>query len=118
MKKTYLIVFLLAFFSQINAQFSAGVARRIITPETPVWLSGYASRTRPSTEVLHDLWAKALVIEDNNRNRMIIVTLDIIGLSHELSETIAQRVISKYGIDRSNLLLNSSHTHSGPVIWP
>jgi hypothetical protein len=31
---------------------------------------------------------------------------------------VAARVISRYGIDRSQLLLNSSHTHSGPVIWP
>ena len=108
----------IAVFSQATAQFSAGVARKVITPRTPVWLSGYASRTRPSTEILHDLWAKALIIEDNKKNRMIIVTMDIIGLSHELSENIANRVITKYGIDRSRLLLNASHTHSGPVIWP
>ena len=117
-KKIYLITLLLIVFSQVNAQFNAGVARKVITPETPVWLSGYAARTKPSTEILHDLWAKALVIDDNKGNRIIIVTMDIIGLSHELSEGIAQRVIEKYGINRSQLLLNSSHNHSGPVIWP
>jgi neutral ceramidase len=118
MKKILLAVVILAFFSQINAQFNAGIARRVITPDTAVWLSGYAARTKPSTGVLHDIWAKALVIDDNKKNRIIIVTLDIIGLSHELAETISQRVIDQYGIDRSQLLLNSSHTHSGPVIWP
>jgi neutral ceramidase len=117
-KKIYLFSILLAVFSQINAQFNAGVGRKVITPDSAIWLSGYAARTRPSEGILHDLWAKALVIEDNKGKRIIIVTMDIIGLSHELSETIAQRVINKYGIDRSRLLLNSSHTHSGPVIWP
>ena len=118
MKRIFFITVLLALVCQVNAQFNAGVARKVITPETPVWLSGYASRNKPSTAVLHDLWAKALVIEDNKKNRMIIVTMDIIGLSHELSEEIAQRVSEKHGIKRSQLLLNSSHTHSGPVIWP
>ncbi|MFZ0281074.1 MAG: neutral/alkaline non-lysosomal ceramidase N-terminal domain-containing protein [Bacteroidales bacterium] len=118
MKKVYLASILLAVFFQIYGGFSAGLGRKTITPETPVWLSGYAARTKPSTEVLHDLWAKALVIEDEKDNRIIIVTLDIIGLSHELSEEIVKRVVEKHGISRSQLLLNSSHTHSGPVIWP
>ena len=118
MKKIYLTALLIAACIQIYAGFNAGVARKVITPETPVWLSGYASRTKPSTEVLHDLWAKALVIEENKKIRLILVTMDIIGLSHELSETIVKRVTDKFGIDRSVLLLNASHTHSGPVIWP
>jgi neutral ceramidase len=118
MKKIFLFALLLAFLSQTNAQFSAGVARKVITPDTAIWLSGYASRNRPSDGVLHDLWAKALVIQENKDIRTIIVTIDIIGLSHEMSETIAQRIINKYGLDRSRLLLNTSHTHSAPVIWP
>lgn len=118
MKKLFLIVIILAVYSQAHAGFNAGVARKVITPDTPVWLSGYASRNKPSNDILHDLWAKALVIEENRESRIIIVTIDIIGLSHELSENIAHRVIAKHGIERSQLLLNTSHTHSGPVIWP
>ena len=118
MKKIYLTALLIAACIQINAGFNAGVARKLITPDTPIWLSGYASRTKPSTEILTDLWAKALVIGEDKKIKVIIVTMDIIGLSHELSDNIAQRVINKYRIDRSQLLLNTSHTHSGPVIWP
>jgi hypothetical protein len=118
MKRIYLILLLFAVFTQTNGQFNAGVGRKVITPDSAIWLSGYAARTKPSDAILHDIWAKALVIDDNKGNRIIIVTMDIIGLSHELSETIAGRVMNKYRIDRSHLLLNSSHTHSGPVIWP
>ena len=118
MKRYSSLIFCVILFSTVNAQLKIGVARKSITPETPVWLSGYASRTQPSTEVLHDLWAKALVIEENVKSRIIIVTTDILGLSHDISEEVAQRVIKAHGIDRSQLLLNSSHTHSGPVIWP
>jgi hypothetical protein len=118
MKKIFLIVLLLALFSQVNAGFTAGVARKVITPDTAVYLSGYAARTKPSEGILHDIWAKTLVIGEDGNISIIIVTIDIIGLSHELSEKISNRVIEKYGIDRSRLLLNSSHTHSAPVIWP
>ena len=59
-----------------------------------------------------------MFIEENSKNRVIIVTTDILGLSHDISEEVARRIMNNHGIDRSQLLLNSSHTHSGPVIWP
>jgi hypothetical protein len=118
MKRILILAFLFAECTGLFAQIRVGVARKVITPETPIWLSGYASRKEPSTEILQDLWAKAIIIEENRESRIIIVTTDVIGLSHEVSEDVAKRVIEKYGIDRSQLLLSSSHTHSGPVIWP
>lgn len=117
--KLYILVFLLLLWiSDVSAQFSAGTGRKVITPDIPVWLSGYASRNRPADGVLHDLWAKALAVEDQKGHRIVIVTIDIIGLSHELSETISESLSLKYGLSRSQILLNSSHTHSGPVIYP
>lgn len=118
MKKILILPFFLALFALANAEIKVGTGRKIITPQTPIWLSGYASRKQPATEILHDLWAKAVVIEQNNKNRIIIVTTDLLGLPHEVSEEVSQRVIKKYGIKRSQLLLSSSHTHSGPVIRP
>lgn len=118
MKKTTLLVFLLISSTLFGAEFKVGIGRKVITPQTPMWLSGYASRIKPATEVLHDLWAKAIVFEENPESRVIIVTTDLLGLSHGVSEAVAQRIIKKYGIARSQLLLNSSHTHSGPVVWP
>ncbi|HOS72728.1 MAG TPA: neutral/alkaline non-lysosomal ceramidase N-terminal domain-containing protein [Bacteroidales bacterium] len=118
MKRTMILIFLLAFSIISDAQLRVGVAMKSITPETPFWLTGYASRDRPSTEVLHDLWAKALVIEENSRSRIVIVTTDILGLSRDISEEVSRRVLAEHGMDRSQLILSSSHTHSGPVIWP
>lgn len=118
MEKKFLFFVLLAFsLSTWGSDFRVGLASKVITPKLPFWLTGFASRTKPSNEVLHDLWAKAMVIKDNG-NPIIIVTTDLIGLSRQVSEEVANRVIRKYGIKRSQLLLNSSHTHSGPAIWP
>lgn len=118
MRKVLIVVFFLIVCTSWGAEFKVGIASRVITPKLPFWMTGYGNRTKPATEVLHDIWAKALILEDNPGNRVVIVTTDLLGLSHEISEDIANRVNKKFGINRSQLLLNSSHTHSGPVVWP
>jgi len=108
-------VFLICGISS-GADFKAGVGRIKITPEEPIWLSGYASRTKPSEGVIHDIWAKALAIEDPKGGRAIIVTTDLIGLPRPVSEVVAARLQKEHGLERARLVLNSSHTHTGPVV--
>ncbi len=116
------LFFLIFFFINLNVfgqEFNVGIGRKIITPELGnIWMGGYASRNKPATGTSQELWAKALVIEDSDGNHCIIVTTDLLGLSHQLSEEVSARVIEKHRIQRSQLLLNSSHDHSGPVILP
>jgi len=101
-----------------DAPIRAGIAKVSITPDGPMWLNGYAGRDEPSKGVLHDIWAKALVVESSPGSRIVIVTTDLLGLSHEISEEVARQVDGLYGVKRAQLLLNSSHTHSAPMIWP
>jgi neutral ceramidase len=117
MRKILVIVFLLISCTLSGEDFKVGIARKDITPPLPFWLTGY-TRSKKSSEVLHPLWAKAVVFEETPKSRVVIVTTDILGLSHEISEVVAKQVNKKYGILRSQLLMNSSHTHSGPLIWP
>ena len=93
-----------------------GLGRVVITPDAPVWMAGYASRTEPGTGKLHDLWTKAMAIEDASGNKVVIVTADIIGFSMDMTDAVSKRVEEAHGIPRSNLLFNSSHTHCGPVV--
>ena len=118
MKKNLIVVFLLIACLSRGAELKVGISATVITPKPPFWMTGFSSRTTPATGVLHDVWAKALVIDDNATGRIIFVTTDLLGLSHEVSEDITTRVIKKYGINRSQLILSSSHNHSGPVVWP
>ncbi len=94
----------------------AGLAKVVITPERSIWLSGYANRTKPSEGKLHDLYAKALAVADDDGNRMVLVTADILGFTRELSDAIAERATKQYGLSRDQLMLNASHTHTGPVV--
>jgi hypothetical protein len=101
-----------------TAQVKAGAAKVSITPLTPMWLNGYAGRETPASGSIHPIWAKALVMEENKKSRIIFVTTDLLGLSHEIVEGVYKELAVKYGIQRSQLIMNASHTHSAPVIWP
>lgn len=100
------------------ADYRVGLARIDITPELPIWMSGYASRNQPAQSVLLPLSAKAMIIEDSHGKRVALVSTDIIGLPREISTVVAQQAEIRYQLKRSQLLLNSSHTHSGPVVRP
>src|SRR5271157_4544517 len=96
--------------------WKAGLAQVLITPQKPLWMAGYASRTKPSEGVAQDLYAKALGLEDPAGKRAVLVTSDLLGFPAEVSHNIAGRVEKKHHLTRSQLLLSSSHTHAGPVI--
>lgn len=96
--------------------WKAGVASVVITPEQSMWMAGYASRTHPSEGILHDLKAKAIVFEDAKGDQSVLITTDLLGFPKALSENIRNNMKSKFGFSRSHIILNSSHTHSGPVL--
>jgi neutral ceramidase len=99
-------------------EMKAGSGRVDITPGQPIWLSGYASRTHPSTGALTKLWAKSLAMEDEKGSRVVIVTTDLIGLPRAITDAVSARAAKEYGLERSRILFNSSHTHTGPVVKP
>lgn len=97
-----------------------GIGRADITPDMqqPVWLAGYAARSAPATGTLHRIWAKALAFEENPGQCAVLVTVDVIGLTREITDVVAETVHKRHGVPRAHLVFNASHTHSGPVIWP
>lgn len=102
--------------SEAAAGFKAGLAKIAITPEKPTWMAGYANRTKPSEGKLHDLFAKALAIQDSRGNRVVIVSTDLLGLPRALTAEISEHANKSYGLRREQILFNSSHTHTGPVV--
>jgi len=94
--------------------WKAGVATTVITPDTNMWMAGYASRTKPSEGTAQDLHAKALAIEDAASYRLVFVTVDLIGIPRTLRKSLETRVQSAYQLKPEQFLLNASHTHCGP----
>jgi hypothetical protein len=98
------------------ADWQAGVAAVKITPEGPVAMAGYASRNKPSEGVVADLYAKALVLADAKGERAVWITTDLIGLRGVVTEEIVRGIMERTGLKRHQVLINSSHTHTGPAI--
>jgi hypothetical protein len=108
-----LLLLLLALFAQDPA-WKAGFARVRITPGSPIPLAGYAGRPQPFEGVAHELFVKALALEDAGGRRALLVTADHIGWGAEISTPLAQELVRRTGLAREAILLNASHTHSGP----
>ncbi len=99
-----------------SAAWMAGVAGVDITPSQPIWMAGYAARTHPSEGVRQHIFAKALALRDETGTVTVLVTSDLLGFPGEVSAPIFTRVQEQYGLPRERLALNSSHTHSAPVV--
>src|SRR5690606_19560750 len=108
---------LMAQSSQTNNKgWRAGVAKQVITPKEPLWMAGFASRTEPAKGTLHDLWIKALALEDADGHQSVLLSTDLLGIRKDLSDKIRERLEAAPGLHKSHVILNSSHTHSAPVL--
>lgn len=95
------------------APWKAGIAKRVITPETAVWLAGYGTKRAPDGK-LHELWMKALALEDAEGHRAVLITSDFQGVPKLMSDQVFAAAKSKFGLERSQLMFTFSHNHCGP----
>ncbi|WP_339922764.1 hypothetical protein [uncultured Cyclobacterium sp.] len=120
-KRLVLLMLALAFF-QLTVYGAApkplnvGLARVVITPEIPVRLTGYSSRDIPFEGVEHELWAKAMAFGEEEKGYRIIITVDLLGIPHQVTERVRDALAKEIGISAANLSICASHTHSGPQI--
>lgn len=96
--------------------WKAGTARVRITPDVPMPMGGYGGRNQLADRKLHDLWAKALVLQDRSGNRAVLITLDLIGISRDVSVPVCQQIERAFGLPRASVALSTTHTHTGPVV--
>lgn len=95
------------------AEWKAGVSRAVITPDTSVWLAGYGSKRAPDGK-LHDLWMKALALEDTSGRRIVLITSDFQGVPKVMSDPVFEQLQKKFGLQRQQIILTFSHNHCGP----
>ena len=114
MKLLALALLLLVTTLHADTEWKAGAAKARITPQEPMWMSGYSSRTKPAEGTALDLFAKALVLEDAHGQRFVFVTLDLIGVPRTLRAALEKRFEEAYHLSPDAFLLNASHTHCGP----
>ncbi|HZZ81871.1 MAG TPA: neutral/alkaline non-lysosomal ceramidase N-terminal domain-containing protein [Gemmataceae bacterium] len=120
MTRRILTVAIIALFAPAaiaqEKSWQAGVAKAVITPREYMWMSGYGGRNKPAEGKVHDLWAKALVLQDVAGKRCVLVTMDLVGIDRTLSDEVCADIRKKHGFERSDIMLAVSHTHCGPVV--
>jgi hypothetical protein len=95
------------------AKLKSGLSVTKITPTTGIFLTGFGGRAGPAQGIHDELYAKAIVISDAE-NDLAIVTLDLLSLDMDIVRTIRENA-EKVGIPATNIMICSSHTHSGPA---
>ena len=95
------------------AEWKAGVARAVITPETDVWLAGYGTK-RSAEGKIHDLWMKALALDDGAGNHVVMITSDFQGVPKIMSDRVFAQLAEKHGLQRQHVMFTFSHNHCGP----
>ena len=96
--------------------WQAGFAKVVITPEKPMFASGYGSRNKPSSGKIHDLYVRAAAMTDPAGHTVLFVSLDLIGIPKTFADYVTDYVARKHRIPRADVMLCCSHTHCGPAM--
>ena len=107
---------LLASAGETAAGWKAGLAKIEITPETPMRMSGYASRDHAAEGKETDLWAKSVLLEDEKGHRALAISLDLVGIDGKTSKLLKERIGKDLGLQPGEISLLCSHTHCGPIV--
>ncbi len=102
--------------SSLAADTQIGAAKIDVTPDYPIWLSGYAARYSMATNTGLKLWTKALAIGSDADGPVLFMTVDNCGVSKEITDAVADRLLKKTNIPRERLVLCSTHTHTAPCL--
>jgi hypothetical protein len=98
-----------------QAALKGGCAKVNITPPLGIELIG--SKGEPSDDIIDELYAKALVLNDGNTT-IAIVSADLLYTPLEEVANPVRRIIKEEtGICEQNVLICATHTHSGPEVF-
>src|SRR5436190_2608338 len=96
------------------APLKANVAKVDITPPPNQLLWGYPERVKPASGTLDPLYARVLVLESGGE-RLAWVDLDL-GRAFGSDSISYLREIARKTSGITHLLVQATHTHSGPVV--
>src|SRR4051794_8750422 len=95
---------------------SAGWAEVEITPPLGIGLGGRGGPDTVATKVFDPLYAQVLYLKDPHGVGFVLVSFDVVAISHELSDRLRNGIVNELGVQWNLVVLNASHTHSGPYM--
>lgn len=96
--------------AQPAPSFEAGAARRVITPDPLLPLSGGMGPETPAKSKIGELTARAIVFQAKGET-LAIVSVDLLGFPSVLGDKARARVPR---IPKNRIVIAATHNHSGP----
>ena len=96
--------------------YDVGAAAVDVTPSYPVRLNGFAGRKTESEGVTQRIWAKALAISSGDEKPIVLISLDSLGIRESMVDEVAARLKKKTGIERKQIAVAFSHSHTTPKV--
>jgi hypothetical protein len=93
---------------------TAGWAEVEITPPLGIALGGRGGAETLANKIIDPLYAQVLYLRDGKGTGFALASFDLIGLPHDLSDRVRTRLVHELGVEWNLVVLNTSHTHSGP----
>ncbi|MFW2389329.1 MAG: neutral/alkaline non-lysosomal ceramidase N-terminal domain-containing protein [Polyangiales bacterium] len=90
----------------------------ITSPLVDVPYSGYSLPTHVANGIHTRLKARAFIIgEPDSDQRLVLLTADLLNISHEIRLSVVENLQAKYGdlYSLGNVVLSATHTHSSPA---
>ena len=94
-----------------------GIASIDITPQHPVWMTGYGNRDHRSEGVYQSLIAGAISIAGDT-DEVLILTADLIGFDLAYAAAAKNRIAESTGLLPRQVVLTATHTHCAPFFYP
>lgn len=99
-----------------DSPIAAGFARAKITPPLGTRMFGWGARDeeRGCDSIHDDLFVRALWLEQESE-KALIMGFDLLFFSRDAADRLRGAIARRFGLESRQILLNTSHTHSGPT---
>lgn len=80
-----------------------------------ILMSGYIERKQGNIGVHDELFTRCVVLYDG-RTKLIFISNDLLEVDREITLSVRMAINEKYEVPYENIMICSTHTHSGPAI--
>jgi hypothetical protein len=101
-----------------SSPWKIGFGKTDVTPSEPVRLSGYSNRDKVFDGVVDRLSCRVMALSNSEQESesTLLVSIDSICVTADLTSRIARWIEDQYGMSRSQLVLCSTHSHAAPHV--
>lgn len=94
-----------------------GYAKKDITPDFPVGLTGYGNEaSRLHEAVLDHIYGFCLAMTDGNGQTVLLYSVDLLLVNEQVVKAFCAAVAEATGVPENHILLAATHNHSAPNV--